>query len=248
MTTGRPCVALLEELNFNAWPALRTVHYDGWLLRMSGGDSRRVNSVNPLTPGVLALPEKVATAEAIYRRWGRRAIFRLTPLADAGLDETLADRGYVLNGATFVQTAEIAARQVPAEVDIRPSISDGWINAAQEMRGHAAEEAPVFAAQHRAVGVETGWAMARRGGAPAAVGAVAMERGWAGLHGIYVAKAARRAGLGFMLSEALLGYAYAKGARRAWLQVEQANVAALPLYARLGFAIAYSYVHRVRPA
>lgn len=166
MTTDRPCVALLEELNFNAWPALRTVHYDGWLLRMSGGDSRRVNSVNPLTPGVLALSEKVATAEAIYWRWGRRAIFRLTPLADAGLDETLADRGYVLNGATFVLTAELAAREAPADVDICSSISDGWIAAAQAMRGLEANEAQVFAAQHRAIGVETGWAMARRARPP----------------------------------------------------------------------------------
>lgn len=248
MSFERDDVALLEELNFNAWPALRTVHFDGWLLRSSGGESRRVNSVNPLTPGRRPLDEKIAAAEAVYRRWGRRAIFRLTPLADAGLDETLADRGYVLNGATFVQTAELAARPLADHVEICSSISDGWIAAAQAMRGFDAEEARVFAAQHRAIGVETGWAMARRAGAPAAVGVVAIERGWAGLHGIYVANAARGAGLGFTLSEALLGYAYAKGARRAWLQVEQANVAALPLYAWLGFATAYSYVHRVPPA
>jgi GNAT superfamily N-acetyltransferase len=163
------------------------------------------------------------------------------------LDETLADRGYVLNGATFVQTTELAARTPRDDVDIRPTISDEWIAAALGTRGFGAAEAWVFEAQHRAIGVETGWAMLRSGSAPAAIGVVAIERGWAGLHGIYVAKAARGAGLGFALSEVLLGYAHAMGARRAWLQVEQANLPALPLYARLGFATAYSYVHRVPP-
>lgn len=240
-------IALLEELNFNAWPALRSVHFDGWLLRCTGGQSRRVNSVNPLTPGTIALPEKIAAAEEIYRRWGRPAIFRLTPLAEGELDGLVTERGYVIDGPTFVQVASLEApsRALGVAVSSRPD--EAWLAAALAIRGLDGEEAEIFSKQHHAVGIESGWAIVRSdAGAAVAVGVVAIERGWAGLHGIYVAKAARRAGLARSLSEALLAHAYERGARRAWLQVEQGNAPALPLYSGLGFRTAYAYHHRIR--
>jgi ribosomal protein S18 acetylase RimI-like enzyme len=246
MMLARDDIALLEELNFNAWPALRTVHFDGWLLRSSGGESRRVNSVNPMAPGIVALPEKIAAAEAVYARWGREAVFRLTPLADAGLDEALAQRGYRIDGPTFVQLANLQAGTVPAEVRIFDRVDEGWIAAAIGVRGMTGEAAEVFALQHRAVGIEAGWAIITEAGRPAAVGVVAIEREWAGLLGIYTAKFARRRGLAWHISQGLMDYAHAKGAARAWLQVEQANAPALPLYAALGFRTAYAYHHRVR--
>lgn len=240
-------IVRLEEMNFNAWPALRTVHYDGWVLRSTGGDSRRVNSVNPVTPGVLSLAEKIAAAEAIYARWGREAVFRLTPLADEGLDAALAARGYVVEAPTFVQVADIAAGQAGGDVPIFAAPDDGWIAAAAALRGLNGTAAEVFAAQHRAVGVACGWALVVLDGRPAAVGVVAIERGWAGLLGIYVAPFARRRGLAQRVSRSLLQHAFVKGATQAWLQVEQANAPALPLYAEMGFRTAYAYHHRVRP-
>jgi GNAT superfamily N-acetyltransferase len=124
---------------------------------------------------------------------------------------------------------------------------DVWIEAALGIRGLTGEAAQAFAAQHRAIGIASGWALALDRGQPVGVGAVAIERGWAGLHGIYVAKAARRSGLARGISQGLLAFAQARGARRAWLQVEQTNAAALPLYADLGFRTAYAYHHRMRP-
>lgn len=240
-------IVRLEEMNFNAWPALKSAHYDGWLLRCTGGDSRRVNSVNPLSEGVLPLADKIAAAEAIYERWGRAAAFRLTPLADTGLDDALAARGYEIEGPSFVQLADVTAGSVPTSVSILDRPDDAWIEAAAGIRALDGSALETFAAQHRAVGVVSGWALALDQGRPAGVGVVAVERGWAGLHGIYVAKAARRLGLARHISLALLAFAHAKGARRAWLQVEQTNAAALPLYAALGFRTAYAYHYRVRP-
>lgn len=244
----REDVAVLEELNFNAWPALKVVHYDGWLLRCTGGESRRVNSVNPFASGIIPLDQKIATAEAIYARWGRSPVFRLTPLAYPGLDEALAARKLVVEAPTFVQTAEIGARAAPHGVQIFARPERAWVEGAIAIRGFSGEASDVFAAQHHAVGVEGGWAIVTCADGPGAVGVVAIERGWAGLHGIYVAKSARRRGLALSLSEALLAYAFARGARRAWLQVEQRNTAALPLYAGLGFRTAYPYHHRVHAA
>lgn len=239
-------IVLFEELNFNAWPALRTVHYDGWLLRSSGGDSRRVNSVNPIAAGSIGLEEKIPTAEAIYSRWGRRTIFRLTPLADAGLDEALVAMGYTLDAPTFVQIAEAQAYPSSPLVRMFDRADETWIGAALTIRGVSGENATVFAAQHRAIGIETGWALVEENGAVLAVGAVAVSRGWAGLHGIYVSKDVRRRGLARRLSEVLIGFAHAKGARRVWLQVELNNTAALSLYGGLGFGTAYAYHHRIQ--
>jgi ribosomal protein S18 acetylase RimI-like enzyme len=242
----REGIALLEELNFNAWPALRTLHYDGWLLRSTGGDSRRVNSVNVLEPSTLPLAEKIMTAEAIYARWGRKAIFRLTPLAEAEIDDLLVARGYTVNAPTFVQVAATKPFAVAERVRLFDRAEAAWTTAALQMRGLSGEPATAFVAQHGAVGIETAWALVEDKGRAAAVGAVGIERGWAGLHGIYVSSWARRQGLARLVSEALIGHAHAKGASQAWLQVEQNNAPALPLYESLGFRTLYAYHHRVQ--
>jgi GNAT superfamily N-acetyltransferase len=240
-------VLALEEMNFNAWPALRAVHYDGWLLRCTGGASRRPNSVNCITPSTLRFGEKIDVAAALYRRWRQRLVFRLTPLAEDGLDRTLEQRGYTIEEPTFVQLADIQPAPMASDVHISSVANDAWIDAAIGIRGLSDEEALVFAAQHRAVAIDSGWALIETLGRPTAVGVVAIERGYAGLHGIHVAKGVRRQGLARKLSEFLLGFSYAHGARRAWLQVAQTNTAALPLYHSLGFRTVYSYHHRVEP-
>jgi ribosomal protein S18 acetylase RimI-like enzyme len=238
-------VLQLEEMNFNAWPALKSVHYDGWLLRSTGGASRRPNSVNCIGLSTIGLEQKIAAAEALYARWGRKAIFRLTPLADAGLDELLARRGYAIEEPTFVQLAD-AHPYATFGVHAFAKPDNDWVATALCLRGLVGEEAAVFAEQHRAVTVESVWAVVRINDHAVAAGVAAIERGWAGLHGIYVAKDVRRQGVARKLSEALLGFSYARGARRAWLQVAQANAAALPLYQSLGFRAAFGYHYRIR--
>jgi len=236
----------LEELNFNAWPTLHSVHFDGWLVRKTGGISRRVNSVNAVAPGTLPLAEKVVQCEAMFRRWGQRSVFRITPLSEPGLEAMLLTRGYELEAPTNVMLASLVAQEADARVTLADSFDPAWAAASARMRVLPDDEAAILESQHRAIAVPTLWASVRDGGTVLGVGAAAVERGWVGLHGIYVGKDGRRRGLARAISVSLLSLAHAIGARRAWLQVEQANVAAIPLYRSLGFETAWTYRHLVR--
>jgi len=243
----REDVTFLEELNFNAWPALETLSYDGWIMRRTGGASRRVNSVNCLSPGTLPLSEKIAMAERTYETWRRPVIFRLTPLAEEALEPLLIARGYRLDAPTFVQLADAVAHPVAAEVQVFARPDARWIEAAVALRGIEGDEAAIFKAQHEAIRIETRWVLIAKDREPLAVGAAAIENGWAGLHGIYVSSNARRRGTARQISQALIGLTHASGARRVWLQVEQGNAPAIALYAGLGFQTVYAYHHRIAP-
>lgn len=241
-------VRLLEELNFNAWPSLASVHLDGWLVRRTGGISRRVNSVNTLTAGRMALADRVAACEALYGSWGMRSVFRLTPLSEPDLEAILLGRGYSVEAPTNVMVAELGPREADPRVRLSQVFEEAWPLAASRLRGLPANEASILAAQHRLIAVPTLWASVTSGDTVMAVGVASVERGWAGLHGIYVGRDGRRQGLARALSASLLSRAHAMGARRAWLQVEQANAAAIPLYHSLGFETSWTYRHLVRAA
>ena len=80
----------VEETCLNAWPALREVLLDGWVLRFSGGVTRRANSANPLQPvSYVDLP----ACEALYRRSGLPTIIRVLSLIDPAVDDRLAEAG-----------------------------------------------------------------------------------------------------------------------------------------------------------
>ena len=57
-------IARIEDAALNAWPSPRQMVYDGWLLRFTGGESKRVNSVNIRYASSLPLSEKIAFCES----------------------------------------------------------------------------------------------------------------------------------------------------------------------------------------
>ncbi|HUH84279.1 MAG TPA: GNAT family N-acetyltransferase [Stellaceae bacterium] len=83
-----------EEACLKGWPALREKILDGWLLRFSGGHTRRANSVNPLVAGSEPLADKIGRCERLYEEAGLPTIFRIPSMAEPGLDASLDARGY----------------------------------------------------------------------------------------------------------------------------------------------------------
>jgi hypothetical protein len=100
-------------LNASAPPQQRWV--DGWLVRFSPGKAQRARCINAVAPGRLALSEKLAQCQALYRNAGLRLIFRITPFSQpAGLDDWLAQRGYQHFDETRVMVCQALPR-LPAE-------------------------------------------------------------------------------------------------------------------------------------
>ena len=71
-------VQRVEEASLNAWPALTQLLYDGWIVRMTHGFTRRANSVTPLGGGGdRPLLDKIRWCENLYARSRQPTLFRL---------------------------------------------------------------------------------------------------------------------------------------------------------------------------
>ena len=94
-TNSPELVTTLEEAALNGLPALQTEFYDGWIVRMAEGYSRRANCVVPLYESTTPLQEKLAHCEAAYARASLPCLFKIFPACQPeDLDETLAQLQY----------------------------------------------------------------------------------------------------------------------------------------------------------
>ena len=98
----------IEEVSLNSWPALQSIIYDGWILRFSRGYTKRANSVNPIYPSTIDLPQKVARCERIYSEKGLLPVFRMKPFASpSNLDQYLGRRKYKIIDRTIVMYLDL---------------------------------------------------------------------------------------------------------------------------------------------
>jgi len=244
----------VEETCMNAWPALKEVHYDGWLIRLAHGATRRTNSVNVIGPGRRPLTEKIAYCEAIYRAHGQPPFFRLLSHAEPALERALAARGYRAEDETITLYMNFG-RTKPKAPDgaIVTDVREGrpaktWLDAHRIHSRRTPEEAAALHAVLDAIAVPAFFAEARgEDGEIASVAFCGIHQQIACLQWVVTDPAQRRQGLSHATLQALLIRAEAAGARGACLQVVAANAPAIALYKRLGFTCElYRYHYRVR--
>ncbi|GIG38029.1 GNAT family N-acetyltransferase [Cellulomonas pakistanensis] len=247
--TWTPPVAPGVLVEAATWRPAGTVDVDGWRLGLSDGFTRRANSALPLgTPADLAAT--LARVEQVYADAGLPASVRVCSAAPDGLTAALTARGYAERAATDVLVRDLVALpadRVAAPPDVRVAVADapdeswlaGWL-------GVKAAGGSVDAATARAV-VAGSPALyltaASADGTTLGVLRAAVADGWTGLSCLVVVPAARRRGLGRLLTRAGLRAASDRGARRAFLQVEVANAGAAELYAGEGFRPAERYAY-----
>lgn len=246
--------ARVEEVCLNAWPALQEVHYDGWLLRLADGKTRRTNSVNAIAAGKRPLAEKIPYCEAFYRRHGLRPYFRILSNAGDGLDEHLAQRGY--DAEDMTDTLYVDFNRTPpsggsGNVELHEMVpTEEWISARLELSGSDGSTRTRLEKVLQALALPAVFA-AKRGidGRIDAVAKGAIHDRIACINLVVTRQSARRQGLSEACVQSILAWAARKGAAGACLQVLAANAPAIRLYRKLGFTShLYSYHYRCAAA
>jgi len=245
----RPIVSALqwrvEEACLNAWPALREVLLDGWLLRFSEGLTRRANSANALTPvGNPALTK----CQCLYRRLGLPTIFRVLSFADPAIDQQLAKAGYTSEGESCVLYGKIDELEaVPdAEVGLASVATAEWFAAMSALQSHTPDQALIYRRiaprtpspwRSRNVGqlaIPTVFALLSANGQPVALAYGAFHRGLLCYESVITDRRRLRQGYGRRIVAALAAWAKENGGHGACLQVEANNLPARALYDAIG--------------
>lgn len=228
----------------DAWPCDREVTRDGWLIRASGGVTRRTNSINPL-PGARAdIATVLDEARVLYARLGRPLIVRVPAIA-AGLDADLSRLGFAPGaGETATLHAVLADGRRAHAATVGP-LDDMWLAARARLSGWDATEMAVY---RRMLGLITGpvtFASVRAAGTIVAVAYGAIVEGLLVIESVVTDADYRQRGFGHQVVAALLDWGRWQGAGEACLQVTADNAAALALYRGLGFATElYRYHYR----
>jgi len=238
----------IEEISMNAWPALQQVLYDGWVLRLSKGYTKRANSVNPLYPSTLDLAQKVVFCEKFYRDRSLRPVFRPTPFSSPSeLDQYLEQRGYQVRDQTSVMVLDLETLgvQTHRDINILNTDLDEWIEIFYRVSHASLTEREVHKEILAAISTQRYLVALTSAGAYAACGLGVLEGEYVGLFDIVTETEMRRRGFATHLVMGILRWAQEQGARYAYLQVAVQNTAGRMLYEKIGFKEHYRYWYRV---
>ena len=243
----------VEEACLNGWPALREVVFDGWLIRLADGYTRRTNSVNLLSPGTLPLDHKIRHCEAIYAAQGQPAIFCVPTHADPALNQALDHRGYGPpedeSCVLFMDFAE-APPEPAGDVVLEEGFpGEAWLSTLARLH----EQSEVAQRTHRRIleslSVPAVFAAVRSDdGRLGALAYGAVHAGLVCVNSVVADPALRRQGLGRKVVSAVLAWAEERqGTAGACLAVVADNAPARALYRDLGFSReVYRYHYRRR--
>lgn len=249
MKTETPSPSLIEEVSLNAWPSIQTVLYDGWILRIANGYTKRANSATALYPGTLDIAAKIAYCERFYRSQKLPTVFRLTDMTQpSGLDDELAARGYRRIDATSVQWLDLGwsgaigsdrAFMLPDRSGL-----ESWLGSFHHMNKHRADVNTHEHLLNLVIGQKCPMVLTTGDGI-VACGLGVLTDVYYGIFDVVTDPGFRRQGYALELMNSLLEWGINSHAHYAYLQVMVDNEPAQHLYARLGFQELYRYWYRV---
>lgn len=243
-------IKTIEDLSLNAWPSHQIQLYDGWILRFSYFYTHRTNSVEQIGTSTLPLEEKIDYCEAAYRQWGTPSIFKISPLVPDSFDETLSQRGYVVQHTTNVMTRSLASFVpcgIPEIVNVSNFIPQTWIDSLFALKGTTnVLHKMVVPSMYRAIPKETICVSIRDKGRIVATGLGILDRNYIGLYAIHVHPDYRGRSFGRAICSSILQEGIHRGADSAYLQVVNGNTPAIRLYESFGFSQLYTYWFRTK--
>ena len=242
---GQDQAPIIEDLALNAWPGVQQTFYDGWVMRFSGGYTKRANTVVPLFAGQLDPEEKVRRCRAEYRRRNLSPTFKVLPFAQPPhLDVVLEAAGFKRVDTTSVQTAAVA-KWAAADPEVRTWAQSvaSWLECHCRLNGVSAADKQALVGILQQIAPPAIYGLIYCDGRPVACGLAIQEAGFLGIFGIATHKDYRRRGF----AQRLIGHLLQVDpqAKTAYLQVRCQNEGALALYRRMGFTEKYRYWYRV---
>ena len=240
----------VEETCFNAWPALRQVLLDGWVLRFSDGLTRRANSANPLPADYNRTDALIPACEALYRRQLLPTIFRVPSIIDPDLDERLDALGYGSEGESWVLYGDIDVAAAAKEPDVQLSAhpTPEWLGAMAALQNHTIEQSGIYRRIISAIVIRAAFAALAIDGELVALAYGALHNGLLCYESIITDSRRQRHGYARRVIATLAAWAKDEGARGACLEVEAGNAPALGLYDAIGLKTRlYRYHYRREP-
>ena len=218
----------------DAWPCDHEIVRNGWLIRASGGATRRTNSINPLSGTRAGIETVLDEARAVYAGRGQSLMVRVPDIAGE-MDADLTRFGFAPGaGETATLYARLGEVALGSAAQIGPLDAE-WLAARARAIGWNAAEMAVYRQMLGLVAGPIVYAAARDEGEIGAVAYGAIAHGLLVVESVVTDARYRRRGLARRVVAALLDWGRGQGAAEACLQVTADNVAAVSLYRGLGF-------------
>ena len=234
----------IERATLSAVSPQAVEEIPGWLLPFDSGTVGRAKSAVPLShepPDASMLVQ----IEARYAAHDLPAALRIPEVPAFGtFREALARRAFTGGRPTQVHWVALSDLPRAASSDrvlIAPAPDNGWASVFLGEGFDPVDGASRVKTLSRAP--QALFASVREGGRTVAAGMASFSHGWASVHGMRTALDRRGRGLAQSVVAALADAARAKGYERMFLQVEAHNAAALALYRRCGFGLAWTYAY-----
>ena len=237
----------IEELSMNAWPAIKTVLYDGWVIRLANGYSNRANSINPIYPSKISLGKKLAYCEELFQRHNLLTTYKLTDCEEhKAIDRKLERMKYQKIHETSIQVCNIqpSIKDTKHDVVVSDVFNDQWIKSVVNFNKIEKKHILTFKTILSNIAVEKIVVHKEAAGKIIGCGYCTIENNYAGVFDIVVNEKFRGKGYGREIVETILSEAAKRGAKKSYLQVMLNNPAALHLYEKLGYREIYQYWYR----
>jgi len=235
----------LEEVSLNAWPALGSIMFDGWLLRFSSGYTKRANSVNIIGSSKKDPLAKIKICEEHYQNQNLVPLFRLT---DFNQPETLKDALLQMRYIEFEPTSVMVLNMdkfkfIPgrSSSDFKSQVLDIWMDRYYSIGKFDQSRRSIHHSILKSIMPRKIFAELDHKGTVVSTGMAVLENYFAGLFDLFTFIDIRRQGFGTELLNGLLQWAKVNGAKWAYLQVVDNNDIAVAMYRKFGFKKVYSY-------
>lgn len=240
---------LLEELSMNAWPALQTNLYDGWVIRFTNGYSKRANSINPIYFSNENIYHKITLCEEMFKQKSIMTVFKITPkIFPHNLDSLLDKQGYKIRDITSLQVLELDNINTNIDVNLRVSeeLSQEWLEDYFQLNGVGIKNKITIEKMLRNISSKKYFITLVHNNKAIACALGVLEREHLGIFDVIVNEEFRSNGYGEKLIKGLINLGKNNGAKKAYLQVVINNIKAFNLYSKIGFKEAYKYWYRVK--